>query len=79
MPHDMQSSSKLINTSYWSLESQYLVQSDTSDTITISDDISGTFCHETDIDSDIDFNVLLGTTTIVKNKTADCPSNWSSE
>ena len=77
MLHDMQSSSKLINTSYWSLESQYLVQSDTSDTITISDDISGTFCHETDIDSDIDFNVLVGTTTIVRNKTADSPSDLS--
>ena len=61
------------------MESQYLVQSDISDTITISDDIWGTFCHETDIDSDIDFNVLLGTTTIVKNKTADSPSNLSSE
>ena len=77
MLHDMQSSSKLINTPYRSLESSYLVQSDTSDTITISDDISGTFCHETDIDSDIDFNVLVGTATIVRNKTVDSPSDLS--
>ena len=76
MLQDMQSGSKLINTPYRSLES-YLVESDTGDAITSSDDILGTFCHETDTDSDIDFNVLVGTTTIVRNKTADSPSDLS--
>ena len=77
MLQDMQSGSKLINTPYRSLESSYLVESDTGDAITSSDDILGTFCHETDIDSDIDSNVLVGTTTIVRNKTADSPSDLS--
>ena len=73
MLQDMQSGSKLINTPYRSLESSYLVERDTGDAITSSDDILGTFCHETDID----FNVLVGTTIIVRNKTADSPSDLS--
>ena len=40
----------------------------TGDAITSSDDILGPFCDETDIDSDIDLNVLVGTTTIVRLK-----------
>ena len=40
----------------------------TGDAITSSDDILGPFGDETDIDSDIDLNVLVGTTTIVRLK-----------
>ena len=48
----------------------------TGDAITSSDDILGPFCDETDIDSDIDLNVLVGTTTIGW-KTADSSSDLS--
>ena len=54
-----------------------MVQSDTGDAITCSDDILGTFCDETDIDSVIDANVSVGTPTIVRNRTADSPSDLS--
>ena len=37
--HEMQSSSKLRNTPYQGLDSYYIVQSDTGDTITSSEDI----------------------------------------
>ena len=77
MLQEMQPSSKLRNTPYQSLESQYLVQSDTGHTITSSDDIFGTLCDETDIDSDIDLSALVGTPTIVRNKTADSLSDLS--
>ena len=40
-----------------------MVQSDTGDAITSSDEILGTFCDETDIDSVIDVNVSAGTAT----------------
>ena len=50
--HEMQSSSKLRNTPYQDLASYYKVQREIGDTITSSDDILGTFCDKTDIDSD---------------------------
>ena len=70
----MQSSFKLRNQG---LDSYYIVQSDTVDAITSSDDILRTFCDETDIDCDIGFNVSVGTPTMVRNKTADSLSNLS--
>ena len=73
----MQSTSKLRNTPYQGMDSYYIVQSDTGDAITSSDDILRTFCDETDIDCDIGFNVSVGTPTMVKNKTADSLSNLS--
>ena len=74
---EMQSSFKLRNTPHQGLDSYYIVQSDTGDAITSSDDILRTFCDETDIDCDIGFNVSVGTPTMVKNKTADSLSDLS--
>ena len=54
-----------------------MVQSETGDAITCSDDILRTFCDETDIDSVFDANVSVGTPTIVRNKTADSLSDLS--
>ena len=54
-----------------------MVQSETGDAITYSDDILGTFCDETDIDSTFDVNVSVGTPTIVRNRTADSLSDLS--
>ena len=54
-----------------------MVQSDTGDAISCSGDILGTFCDETDIDSVIDANVSVRTPTIVRNRTADSPSDLS--
>ena len=54
-----------------------MVQSDTGDAITCSDDILGTFCDETDTDSVFDANVSVGTPTIVRNRTADYLSDLS--
>ena len=76
MLHNMQPRSMLRNTPYWSLEWQYLVQSDTVEAIT-SSHILGKFCDETDVHSDIDLNFLIGTPTIVRSKTADSSSNLS--
>ena len=59
------------------MDSYYIVQRDTGDAITSSDDILRTFCDETDIDCDIGFNVSVGTPTMVKNKTADSLSDLS--
>ena len=73
----MQSSSKQRNTPYQGLNSYYIVQSDTGDPITSSEDILRAFCDETDIDWDIDLNVSVGTPAIVRNKTADSPSELS--
>ena len=75
--NEMQSNSKLRNTPYQGLDSYYIVQNDTGDAITSSDDILRTFCDETDIDCDIGFNVSVGTPTMVRNKTADSLSNLS--
>ena len=74
---EMQSTSKLRYTPHQGLDSYYIVQSDTGDAITSSDDILRTFCDETDIDCDIGFNVSVGTPTMVRNKTADSLSNLS--
>ena len=54
-----------------------MVQSETGDAITCSDDILRTFCDETDIDSVFDANVSVGTPTIVRNRTADSLSDLS--
>ena len=54
-----------------------MVQSETGDAITYSDDILGTFCNETDIDSTFDANVSVGAPTIVRNRTADSLSDSS--
>ena len=54
-----------------------MVQSDTGDAITCSDDILGTFCDEIDIDSAFDANVSVGTPTIVGNRNADSLSDLS--
>ena len=54
-----------------------MVQSETCDAITYSDDILGKFCDETDIDSTFDANVSVGTPTIVRNRTADSLSDLS--
>ena len=75
--HEMQSSSKLRNTPYQGLDSYYIVQSDTGDTITSSEDILKTFCDETDIDCDIGLNVSGGTPSMVRNKTANSLSDLS--
>ena len=55
----MQSSSKLRNTPYQDFDSYYIVQSDTGDAVTSSEDILKCFCDE-DIDCDIGFNVSVG-------------------
>ena len=75
--HEMQSSSKLRNTPHQGLDSYYIVQSDTGDAITSSDDILRSSCDETNIDSDIGFNVSVGTPAMVRNKTTDSLSNLS--
>ena len=75
--HEMQSSFKLRNATYQGLDSYYIVQSDTGDAITSSEDILRTFCDETDIDRDIGLNVSGGTPTMVKNKTANSLSDLS--
>ena len=75
--HEMQSRSKLRNTPYQGLDSYYIVQSDTGDAITSSDDIVRSSCDETNIDSDIGFNVSVGTPAMVRNKTTDSLSNLS--
>ena len=76
--HEMQSSSKLRNTQFQGLDSYYIVQSDTGDAITSSDDkILRSFCDETDTDCDIGLNVSVGTPTMFRNKTADSLSNLS--
>ena len=54
-----------------------MVQSETGDAITCSDDILGTFCDEIDIDSAFDANVSVGTPTIVGNRNADSLSDLS--
>ena len=54
-----------------------MVQSETGDAITYSDDILGTFCDETDFDSTFDANVSVETPTIVRNRTADSLSDLS--
>ena len=59
------------------MDSYYIVQSDTGDAITSSDDVLRCFRDETDLDCDIGFNVSVGTPTMVKNKTADFLSNSS--
>ena len=69
--HEMQSSYKLRNTPYQGLDSYYIIQSDTGDAITSSEDTLRTFCDETDIDCVIDLDVSVGTPTMVRNKTAD--------
>ena len=74
---EMQSRSKLRNTPYQGLDSYYIVQSDTGDAITSSDDILRSSCDETNIDSDIGFNVSVGTPAMVRNKTTDSLSNLS--
>ena len=73
--HGMQSNSKLKNTSYQSLDSYYIVERDTGDKITSSEDILRIFCDETDIDCAIDVSGSIGTPTMVKNKTADSSSD----
>ena len=73
--HEMQSSSKLRNTSYQGLDSYYIVKRDTGDKITSSEDMLKIFCDETDIDCAIDVNGSIGTPTMVKNKTADSSSD----
>ena len=73
--HEMQSSSKLRNTSYQGLDSYYIVERDTGDKITSSEDMLKIFCDETDIDFAIDVNGSIGTLTMVKNKTADSSSD----
>ena len=75
--NEMQSTSKLRNTPYQGMDSYYIVQSDTGDAITSSDDISRTFCEKTDIDCDLGLNVYVGTPTMVRNKTADSLSDLS--
>ena len=54
-----------------------MVQSETGDATTCSDDILRTFCDETDIYSVFDANVSVGTPTIVRNRTADSLSDLS--
>ena len=71
----MQSSSKLRNTPYRGLDAYYIVQSDTGDANTSSKDILRSFCDEADIDCDIGLNILVGTPTMVRNKTADSLSD----
>ena len=73
--HEMQSNSKLKNTSYQGLDSYYIVERDTGDKITSSEDILRIFCDETDIDCAIDVIGSIGTPTMVKNKTADSSSD----
>ena len=73
--HEMQSNSKLKNTSYQGLDSYYIVERDTGDKITSSEDILRIFCDETDIDCAIDVSGSIGTPTMVKNKTADSSSD----
>ena len=58
------------NTSYQSLDSYIIVQSDTGETFTSNEYILGTFCDETDIDSDIGLNVSVGTPTLARDKFA---------
>ena len=74
--NEMQSTSKLRNTPYHGLD-YYIVQSDTGDAITSSNDTLRTFCDETDIDCDIGFHVSVETPTMVRNKTGDSLSNLS--
>ena len=74
--NQMQSTSKLRNTPYHGLD-YYIVQSDTGDAITSSNDTLRTFCDETDIDCDIGFHVSVETPTMVRNKTGDSLSNLS--
>ena len=75
--HEMQSRSKLRNTPYRGLDSYYIVQSDTGDAITSSEDVLRTFCDKTDKNCDIGLNVSVGTPTMVRNRTADSLSDLS--
>ena len=59
------------------MDSCYIVQSDTGDAITSSDDILRTFCEKTDIDCDLGLNVYVGTPTMVRNKIAYSLSDLS--
>ena len=59
------------------MDSYYIVQSDTGDAITSSDDILRSSCDETDIDCDIGFNVSVETPAMVRNKTTDSLTNLS--
>ena len=74
---EIQSSSKLRNTPYQGLDSYYVVQKDTNDPVVSSSDILGTFCNETVTDSDIDLNISVETSAIVRSKTADTTSDLS--
>ena len=75
--NEMQSSCKLRNTPYQGLDSCYIVQSDTGDVNTSSEDILRSIFDETDIDCDNGLNVSIGTPTIFRNKTADSLSDLS--
>ena len=75
--HEMQSSFKLRNTPHQGLDSYYIVQSDTGDAITSSEDVLRTFCDKTDKNCDIGLNVSVGTPTMVRNRTADSLSDLS--
>ena len=74
---EIQSSSKLRNTPYQGLDSHYIVQKDTNDPVVSSSDILGTFCNETVTDSDIDSNISVETSAMVRSKTADTTSDLS--
>ena len=74
----MQSSSKLRNTPYQGLDSYQIVQSDTGDAITSSEDVLWTFCDETD--SDICLKASVGLSRNPHNswnKTTDSLSDLS--
>ena len=74
---EIQSSSKLRNTPYQGLDSHYIVQIDTSVPVVSNSDILGTFCNETVTDSDIDSNISVETSAMVRSKTADTTSDLS--